>query len=116
MPVVRDEQVVGLEFRNDVEEDGFGVRLIVGINVDIEPLTPVAHVLTVMSQRVDHLFARDDPGKAELGDAGPRGFAICDPGGLLQRTGHEQLKVFVELFVERRWPEIEELCEVVCCE
>ena len=116
MPVVSNEQVVGLELRHNVEEDTLGIRLIVGVDVHIEPFTPEANVLRVMTQRVDHLFSDDNPGKADLGNRGLRGFAICDPGGLLQSTDHESFKVLVELFVKRRWSEMEKFCEVVGCE
>ena len=76
MPEVADEKFVGLELRDNVEEDTFGIRFVVGINVDVEPLAPVAHVLTVMAQRVDNLLARDEPGEADLGDRGLRTFAL----------------------------------------
>ena len=62
MTEVSNEQVVGLELRHNVEADTLGIRLIVGADIDIEPFSPVAHVLTVMAQRVNHLFARDYPG------------------------------------------------------
>src|SRR5262245_5551442 len=116
MTKVLDQEIVGLELRYDVEQDTLDVRLIVGVNINVEPLIPVAHVVTVMAQRVDNLFSRDEHEEADLGDRVFDGFAICDPGGLLNDTSHEVLKVFVELFVRRRWPELAKLCEIVHCE
>jgi len=113
MAIVSDEQIVGLELRHNVEEDTLGVRLVVAVHVNVEPLAPVAHVLTIVAQRIDHLFPGDELNKADLGEGGFAAVAVCDPGGLLDETGNEALKALVKLFVERRWSEMEEFCEVV---
>ena len=113
MTEVSEEEIVGLEFRHNVEENTFGVRLVVAVDIDIEPLTPVAHVLTVVAQRVDHLFPRDEPNEPDLGEGGFAAVTVCDPGGLLNDPGCEGLEVVIEFFMERRWAELKELCEVV---
>ena len=111
MTEIRDEKIVGLELRHNAEEDTLGVRLVVAVNVTVEPLAPAAHVLTVVAQRVDHLFLGDEPGEAHIGQRGFAAVTVCDPGGLLDETGSEVLRDFIQLFMEWRWPELEELCE-----
>ena len=109
MAKVRKQQFVALQLRHDVEQDTFSVCFVVGVDVDIEPVTSRTHFLTVVAQRVDYLLPRDDPAKA---NRRLRGLAICDPGGLLYRSGNQVVKVLVERLMKARWSEVEILSEL----
>ena len=74
-----------------------------------EQVTSRTHFLTVVAQRVDYLLPRDDPAKA---NRRLRGLSLCDPGGLLYRSGNQVVKVLVERLMKARWSEVEILSEL----
>jgi hypothetical protein len=113
MAKISYERIVGLEFRHSVEEDTLSVRFAVGVTVDVEAVTPVAHVLTVVPQRIDHLFPCDDPNDSDLRDRGFGALTIRDPGCLLDAPGHEVLEVFIEKLVKWSRAEAEINCEIM---
>ena len=111
MSKVRNKQLIALRLCHDVEEDALSVGLVVAADVYVQPFAASAHVLTCVRQRIEHPFPCDDPGEADLGKAG-RGYAICDPGGLFQLAGYEQLNVIVEGLMEGRRPDERVLGEI----
>ena len=113
MSKVGDEQVVALQFRHNVEQNAFGIRFFLGVDVDVEPLTPMAHILTMVTQRVDDLFAGDQLGKGRSWHGGLCAFTVCDPGGLLGSAHREGLEVAIEIVMEGCWSKGEVLREIV---
>src|SRR5262245_41981145 len=91
MTEICDEKRVSLQLCYDVEKDALRVSFVVGADIDVEPITTGAHVLTIVSQRIDDLFPSDRVCT----------LAVCDPGGLLGTSGHEVLEVLVHELVER---------------
>jgi hypothetical protein len=113
MSEICNEQVIALQLRHYVEQDAFGIRFVVGVDADAEPLPPVAHVLTAVTQRVDYLFAHKYPDQPDFGDRGVRTFTICDPGGLFRRSTYPGFKVFLEQLMEGSRTEARALCELM---
>jgi hypothetical protein len=98
MTEICDEKLVSLQLCHDVEKDALRVSFVIGANLDLEPIAPGAHVLTVVSQRTDDLF----PGEGtKLEHERLCTVAICDPGGLLGAPGREVLEVLIHKLVER---------------
>jgi hypothetical protein len=105
MTKICDEKLVSLQLCHDVEKDALRVSFVVGVDVDVEPIAPGAHVLTVVSQRTDDLFPDDQPNETDPDDGSICTVAVCDPGGLLGAPGHEVLEVLIYGLVERSWLE-----------
>jgi len=110
MTKICDEKLVSLQLCHDVENDALRVSFVVGVDVDVEPIAPGAHVLTVVSQHTDDLFPGDHPNEPDDGSLCT--VAVCDPGGLLGTPGHEVLEVLIHELVERSCLESEVLGEI----
>ena len=98
MTEICDEKLVSLQLCHDVEKDALRVSFVIGGDLDLEPIAPGAHVLTVVSQRADDLFPGD---QTELDHESLCTVAVCDPGGLLGTPGREVLEVLIHELVER---------------
>jgi hypothetical protein len=115
MTKICDEKLVSLQLCHDVEKDALRVSFVVGVDVDVEPIAPGSHVLTVVSQRTDDLFPGDrsneiDPDDGSACEGGSLcTVAVCDPGGLLGTPDHEVLEVLIHELVERSYLESEVL-------
>lgn len=94
MSVVGDQEFIALQLSHNAEENSLRVSLVVRVDIKLEAAAPAAHVLTCVTQRVDHLFPGNDP--SDLGYTGFRGFTVCDPGGLLPLVGGEGLEIIIE--------------------
>src|SRR5262245_32402657 len=112
MTKICDEKLVSLQLCHDVEKDALRVSFVVGADVDIGPITPDAHVLTVVSQRTNDLFPGDQPNETDLDGGSLCTVAVCDPGGLLGTPGHEVFEVLIHELVERSWLESEVIDEI----
>src|SRR5262245_47967874 len=103
MTEICDDMLVSLQLCHDIEKDALRVSFVIGVDPDVEPIAPGAHVLTVVSQRTDGLFPADQPNESDLDDGSLCTVAVCDAGGLLGAHGHEVLQVLIYELVERSW-------------
>src|SRR5262245_66508101 len=101
MTEICDQKLVSLQLCHDVEKDALRVSFVVGVDVDVEPIAPGAHVLTVVSQRADDLFPGGQLSGTDPDDESLCTVAVCDPGGLLGTPGREVLEVLIHELVER---------------
>jgi hypothetical protein len=90
MTEICDEKLVSLQLCYDVEKDTLRVSFVVGADIEVKPIATGAHVLTIVSHRIDDLFPSDRACT----------LAVCDPGGLLGTSGHEVLHELVERLVK----------------
>jgi len=96
-----DEKLVGLQLSHDGEKDALRVSFVIGGDLDVEPIAPGAHVLTIVSQGTDALFPGHQANESYLDDRSFCRVAICDPGGLLSPPGYEVLEILIHELVER---------------
>ena len=113
MSKVCGDKVTALQLRHHVADDAFGIRFIVGVDAKAEAISPVAHVLTAVAQRIDYLFPQNHADQPDFGDRGVRTFSICDPGGLFKRSTYHNFKFFIEQLMEGSRTEAEVLCELL---
>jgi hypothetical protein len=112
MTKICDEKLVTLQLSHDMEEDALRVSFVIGLGVDVEPLAPAAHVITVVSQRTEDLFPDDQANEGDFDDRSLCTLSVCDPGGLLGTPGHDVLEVLIDELVERSWLESDVLAKV----
>ena len=59
MTEICDEKLVSLQLCYDVEKDALRVSFVVGADIEEKPIATGAHVLTIVSQRIDASFPSD---------------------------------------------------------
>jgi hypothetical protein len=83
----------------------------VGVDANDQPPSLASHVLTVVAQRLDYLFAYKYPDQPDFGDRGVRTFAVCDTGGFFRCATY--FKFFLEQIMAGSRAEAEVLCELM---
>ena len=112
MTEICDEKLVSLQLCHDVEKDTLRVSFVIGLGLEVEPIAPGAHVLTVVSQRTDDLFPSDQANETHSDELSLCTLAVCDPGGLLGTPGYEVVEVLIHELVERSWVESDLFSEI----
>jgi hypothetical protein len=112
MTEIDDERLVSLLLCHDVEKDALRVSFVIGGDLDVGPIAPGAHVLTVVSQRTDGLFPGGRPNETDPANGSLCTVAVCDPGGLLDTPGRGVLELLIQELVEGSWLENEGLGEI----